>query len=219
MEKLSNETLDAVRGVLNSLDTVMGVRIPPMFLATLNEVLDNLAAMTRERDAARAELATAHDAKREAERKELEALAELDEARAALAALHDDGMLPVKGSVHVKIVTRLYVDLAVAKRERESTKAQLDNVLDTSKEGGWMARALDAKRELESATGRAEAAERESRAERDASCVRKQDPAREPGGPAAPARSGYAIGAGEPPAAVEVGGHEQVGQQTRRKIP
>lgn len=37
--------------------------------------------------------------------------------------------------------------------------AQLENVLDSSKEGSWMARALDAERELAAATARAEAAE------------------------------------------------------------
>jgi hypothetical protein len=50
MDKLSNDELAAVRAVLNSLDAVVGVKIPPPFLATLNDVLDDLATARSDRD-------------------------------------------------------------------------------------------------------------------------------------------------------------------------
>jgi len=54
MDKLSDQDLVAIKGVLNSLDGVMGVNIPPKFLATLNQVL-------LEFDAARAEVTSLAD--------------------------------------------------------------------------------------------------------------------------------------------------------------
>jgi hypothetical protein len=58
VDKLTDQDLGAIKGVLNSLDVVLGVNIPPKFLATLNQVLSEF-------DAARAEcvmLKTAYDA-------------------------------------------------------------------------------------------------------------------------------------------------------------
>jgi hypothetical protein len=53
---------------------------------------------------------------------------------------------PHEPTARTEYVVSLERKLAAAEKERDEARAQLENALDASKEGAWMARALDAER-------------------------------------------------------------------------
>lgn len=56
--------------------------------------------------------------------------------------------LPTVGAMYAPVLVEW---VAVLLRQRDEVTAQRDNLLDASKEGAWMARALDAERERDKA--------------------------------------------------------------------